>query len=105
MHGIGFDLPFGRECFMELRREWVGFGLSGDSRDREIFLGRVQIILSKTRGIPAKRSRKRLMALVFLTGLLTPVSYGAASDKFSALIGWGQGQQMMASEPSSAAPR
>ncbi|CDN47587.1 hypothetical protein [Neorhizobium galegae] len=82
---IGFEmrLPGGHEGFLELRKEWVGFGWSGDRDDREIYLGLVQATVSRSRGHAEKVGRKRAIAAAFLLGLAIPVHYGMATERLT----------------------
>lgn len=85
---IGFEmrLPGGRECFVEVRNEWLGFGIEGDDDDREFFLGYLQATVSRKRGHFVGSKRKRLaIAAAFLFGLAVPVDYGVAMDLIN---GW-----------------
>lgn len=63
------------EAFIELRSQWVGFGCTAVSaEDTEVYLGRLQIALSrgKRRGrAPSPKPRKLLLATL-LTALLVP---------------------------------
>ncbi len=72
---------FNREAFIETRGNWVGFGLTGDAEDREIFLGFMQITLSKTRerGVKAQKKLKAI-GLAFLCGLAIPTDYSVATE-------------------------
>lgn len=86
MNGLELKLPGGRESFVEVRNEWLGFGLSGDENDREIYLGFLQATVSKTRGFqPSQRRMGRALAVAFLCGLAIPVEYGKA---FEMISGW-----------------
>lgn len=85
---IGFEmkLPGGRESFIEVRNEWLGFGMEGDDNDREIFLGYVQATVSRVRGRKQAPKRARLaIATAFIFGLALPVDYGTAMDL---ITGW-----------------
>lgn len=47
MNGFYLRLPFSRSCFVEKRRVWVGFGVTGDTDDRLIYLGQFQITIAR----------------------------------------------------------
>lgn len=79
MIGLDLQLPGGREGIVEIRREWLGFGICGDSDDREIFLGYIQATISRRRGHTGTFWGKRWLVLVaFLCGLAIPMTYGEA---------------------------
>ncbi|SCY04347.1 hypothetical protein SAMN03159288_01123 [Rhizobium sp. NFACC06-2] len=84
MIGLEVKLPGGRESFIEVRNEWLGFGWIGDADDREVFLGYLQVTVSRTRGQTTGHwGPRRALTLAFLVGLAVPMNYGKAVELIS----------------------
>lgn len=84
MIGLEVKLPGGRESFIEVRNEWLGFGWIGDTDDREVFLGYLQVTVSRTRDREmAHWGPRRALTLAFLVGLAVPMNYGKAVELIS----------------------
>ncbi|WP_313196223.1 hypothetical protein [Shinella zoogloeoides] len=80
MIGMEIHLPAGRECFIEIRKEWVGFGTAGSEEDREIYLGFAQAVVSRKRGYTGTiKGQRWLLIAAFLCGLAVPMDYGEAT--------------------------
>lgn len=81
----GFELrPLASwECYIELRGCWLGFGQTRFENDREVYLGFVQITLSRVRG---RRSRPSLvvpalaLAVILTAGAMVKATTNSAPD-------------------------
>lgn len=88
MQGFAVRLPRGREMYVELRQEWLGFGSESHGDDREVYLGFFQVTYS--RSVALRQMRLGLLAAgaaLFIAGAAVPmVNAVEAFDWFTTII-------------------
>ncbi|MRN66419.1 hypothetical protein [Brucella sp. 10RB9213] len=76
---LGFEIRFpkGGGAFIEYRKEWVGFGRVDYGEDSEVFLGHIQLTLSKPRGFNgySQRATKRKITYAAMLALAVMTHY------------------------------
>lgn len=72
---LGFEIrfPSGGGAYIEYRKEWVGFGRVDYGEDSEIFVGHVQLTLSKSRDFKGNQERARKRKLAYAAMLVLAV--------------------------------
>jgi hypothetical protein len=84
MNGLYIKLSRKTSYFVELRKEWCGFGVETYEQDHEVFLGHLQITVSQDdRTVVKRRLGKKVLLAAVLSALALPSDDFARAAEFS----------------------